>query len=216
MCICQCLLMPMVQYANADRPARPARKEPEMSAKPEPKFTDLDMEAALCAWECLCENRENPTYAPLFDAHGTGAMRHAAIYAGAVAQAVYGLMEAQRISCTGAYDWTFVPAVLDRLDWPKLIEHRLYAGKSYEPDTKSILDQILEAMPAEFHKETPEEWTSSAEAEAQRLWSYPALISDHPEAAQHAQANHECPKAFAKALGEDLDLIPADVWKTGA
>lgn len=187
-----------------------------MTANPGPKFTDLEMEAALCAWEHLIEQRETPTFKPMFDALGSSGMRLAAIHAGAIALAVYEHMEARNISFSLAYDFSFVPAVLDRLDWTKLIEHRLYAGQPYEPDHKAIFDQIREAMPTDFHEEDPaEEWTRRSRAAAQRLWSYPDLISDHPDAADRARADGESPEAFAKALGEDLDLIPADVWKTG-
>lgn len=187
-----------------------------MAAKLEPKFTELDMEAALCAWEYLVEQRENPTFHPLFKDHGTAAMRHAAIRAGAIALAVYEHMEAQHITFMDAYDFTFVPAVLTRLDWPALIAHSLYAGQPYEPDLKTIFDQLLEARPSDFQKEDPEEiWVRRAKAEAKRLWAYPDLISDHPEDADRADANDESPEAFAKALGEKLDLIPADAWKTG-
>lgn len=187
-----------------------------MTAKPEPKFSDLDMEAALCAWEYMIEQRDSPAFKHLFDSHGTGAMRHAAIHAGAIALSVYSHMEARHITFDDAYDYTFVPAVIDRLDWIMLIEHRLYAGQPYEPDPKAIFDQILDAMPAEFHEKDPaEEWTRRARAAAKHLWSYPDLISDHADAANRARAAGESPEAFAKALGEDLDLIHADVWKTG-
>lgn len=187
-----------------------------MTAKPEPKFTDLQMEAALCAWEHLIEKRETSTFAHLFDALGSGGMRLAAIRAGNIALTVYEHMEARNISFSLAYDISFVPAVLDLLDWPKLIEHSLYAGQPYEPDHKAIFDQILEDMPADFHEEDPAaDWTRRARAAAQRLWSYPDLISDHADAADRARADGESPEAFAKALGEDLDLIHADVWKTG-
>ncbi len=59
-----------------------------MIVKPEPKFTDLEMEAALCAWEHLIDQRETPAFEPLFDALGSAGMRLAAIHAGAIALAV--------------------------------------------------------------------------------------------------------------------------------
>lgn len=186
-------------------------------AQTAPKFTDLEMEAALCSWEHLIEQRESKTYAPLFDQNGTAAMRTGAIYAGAIALGVYDHMEAQGYAFVEAYDFEFIPAVMDRLDWQKLIAHRLYSGVTYAPSPASILDQLLEAMPNAFEKSpSAEQWMQRAEAEADRLWSYAALISDHREVAERARKDGDTPEDFAKALGEELDLIPAKVWTYGA
>ena len=180
-----------------------------MTEAPEPKFSDLQMEAALCAWEYMLEQRDSAALAPFFKGHGTAGMRLAAIGAGEAALAVYAHMEALGLEFIDAYDYTFVPGVLDRLDWNKLIQHHLYAGEPYLPELATILDQIRAENPkAFFHDDPKEAWIRRATAEAQRLWAYPDLISENPEMADHAFHQAENPEAFAKALGEDLNLIP--------
>ena len=89
------------------------------------------------------------------------------------------------------------------------IRDRLYAGEPYLPELATILDQIRAENPSAFFQDDPKEaWLRRATAEAQRLWEYPALISENPEMANHAFHQAENPETFAKALGEDLNLIP--------
>jgi hypothetical protein len=194
----------------------PAQGETAMTKAPEPKFTDLQMEAALCAWEYMLEQRDSAALAPLFEGHGTAGMRMVAIGAGEAAMAVYDHMEALGLEFTEAYDYTFVPSVLERLNWTKLVNHRLYAGEPYTPELTSILDQIRTENPSAFYSDDPKEaWLRRATAEAQRLWAYPGLISENPEMADHAFQQGDNPEAFVKALGTKLDLIPAEQWTRG-
>ncbi len=187
-----------------------------MTEAPEPKFTDLQMEAALCAWEYMLEQRDSAALAPFFEGHGTAGMRLVAIGAGEAALAVYDHMEALGLEFTEAYDYTFVPGVLDRLDWTKLVNHRLYAGEPYSPELATILDQIRAENPTAFYNDDPKEaWLRRATAEAQRLWAYPGLITENPELADKAFDRAENPEAFAKAQGEYLDLTPVEQWNRG-
>lgn len=62
---------------------------------------------------------------------------------------------------------------------------------------------------------TKANWIERARAEAQRLWAYADLISDHPEAVDHAHISGEAPETFAKELGEELELTSISEWNFG-
>lgn len=120
-----------------------------MTDTKQPKFRDRDsyttlqMEAALCAWEWMCENREHELLKPHFEGHGSGAMRHCSMQAGDIALRVHVHMESQGYEFADAYDWEFVPGVLLRLDWQRLVEDNQFSGESYDPDPHPIFLAML-------------------------------------------------------------------------
>lgn len=197
-------------------------------AKPVKEYTHLQFEAALCAWEWMLENRidtNRPDFEPdqfhqwrvdyeqVFEDFGTAAMRHCSIAAGCIALAVYDLMEAKGIEFHSAYDWEFVPAVMRRLDWRALVEHRQYNGEPYKPNASKILSEMIAEMPDEFvTDQARESWLSKARYAAQKFWGYVDLLTDHQESTDAAIARGEDPTEFVKWLGEKYDLTPAQEW----
>lgn len=108
-------------------------------------FTTLQMEAALCAWEWMCENRDHELLKEYFEGLGSAAMRHCAMQAGDIALRVHEHMESQGYEFMNAYDWEFVPEVLRRLDWDKLTDDNQYTGEPYNPDIAAIFLAMVAA-----------------------------------------------------------------------
>lgn len=182
-------------------------------------YTQIQMEAALCAWEWMCENREHDLLKPFFESLGSSAMRMVSVQAGNIAAQVHDHMDEQGYEFADAYDWEFVPGVLLRLDWTELTEDNQYSGKPYQPDLHAIFvamvaaDKSGQTNPAHrsFQKrdKAPEEdWITRARAEAEKQWGYGDLVSDHPERVTSAMEEDEDIPTFIKWLGEKYDLIP--------
>lgn len=170
-----------------------------------PKFRDRDdfkqieVEAALCAWEDMCERRDSALLRPHFEHLGSAAMRMVSQQAGYIAMQVYDLMETRGFEYIGAYDWEFVPAVLNRLNWTLLCEDNQYAGPPYEPDLDVILDDMMATM-GDFS----DSWLENAKREAKKQWKYEALVTDHEDKIDRT----ETPAAWVKRIGEKYDLTP--------
>lgn len=200
-----------------------------MTETKQPKFRDRDsyttlqMEAALCAWEWMCENREHEQLKPHFESHGSAVMRHCSMQAGDIALRVHDHMTAQGFEFVDAFDWEFVPGVLLRLDWQSLIQDNQFAGLPYQPDPHAIFCAMFaedrarytEATHRAFHKTkvSSEWWVQEARAAAEAQWCYADLISDHVDAAKIAWEKGEDPISFSRELGEELDLTPAAEWR---
>jgi hypothetical protein len=209
-------------------PRNHAKKEETMTEATITKFrerdsyTTLQMEAALCAWEWMCENRDHAMLKKYFEDMGSAAMRHCSMQAGDIARRVYAHMQGQGYGYADAYDWEFVPGVLLRLDWHALVMDNQYSGAPYEPDIHAIFvallaeDEARNADPARrsFYQEklSRDDWKARARAAADRLWGYADLIDDHSDKAALAYGNNEDPAEFAKWLGEKYGLTPAAEW----
>ncbi|MCO5730117.1 hypothetical protein [Rhizobium sp. SSA_523] len=183
-------------------------------------FTTLQLEAALCAWEWMCEARDGDLLKPLFEGIGSSAMRHVSMQAGDIALRVHNHMESQGYEFVNAYDWEFVPEVLRRLDWDKLISDNQYGGEPYEPDIQGIFCAMVTADKAssvdpsnrDFHRTmlmSVDKYTAACWAEADRQWGYGDLVYDHGERVNEARENEEDPVDFIKWLGEKYGLTPA-------
>lgn len=186
-------------------------------------YTTLQMEAALCAWEWMCENRDHAILKNYFAELGSAAMRHCSMQAGDIARRVYAHMEELGYGFADAYDWEFVPSVLLRLDWNALAMDNQYSGAPYEPNIHAIFVAMVAADMARqtdperrsFYREKPNRnaWKTQARAAADRLWRHPDLIDEHPEKAGAAYGNNEDPAKFAEWLGEKYGLTPAAEWR---
>lgn len=181
-------------------------------------FTCLQMEAALCAWEWMCENRDHELLKEYFEGLGSSAMRHCAMQAGDIALLVHSHMGVRGYEFADAYDWEFVPGVLVRLDWAKLTDDNQYSGDPYKPDIHAIFCAMVSADLAantdpqrrSFQKKDDTAiWITKARAEAEKQWGYGDLISDHPEKVTAAMERDEDPAEFIKWLGEKYNLTPA-------
>ena len=85
-----------------------AKAEP--AARLESGYSPLEAEAALCAWEALCEWRD--TYAKAhFPPAGSVAMRHGALHLAPWILAVYDRLDRDALDVY-SYDWEIVPAIL--------------------------------------------------------------------------------------------------------
>jgi len=91
-------------------------------SEPEKEYTHLEMEAALCVWEEINERTllskagRYPELNKLREDWGSPTLRHASIHFGRFCLQVYDLLtEQQRDNLV--YDWEFIPAVLDHIDW---------------------------------------------------------------------------------------------------
>ncbi|THK34008.1 hypothetical protein EHS39_33060 [Ensifer sp. MPMI2T] len=109
------------------------------------QFNTIQIEAALCAWEWMCENREHDLLKEFFDRLGSSGMRHCSMQAGDIAARVHDHVTAQGYEFINAYDWEFVPEVLRRLDWRALTEDNQYGGPPYEPGIAAIFVTMLAA-----------------------------------------------------------------------
>ena len=209
-------------------PRNHAKKEETMTETTSQKFrerdsyTTLQMEAALCAWEWMCENRDHAMLKKYFDDMGSAAMRHCSMQAGDIALRVHDHMSSRGYGYADAYDWEFVPGVLLRLDWHALTSDNQFGGANYDPDVDAIFVAMVAADKARntepdrrsFYVEKPvfNDWEAKARAAADRLWRYADLIVDHEEKAMAAYTNGEDPAEFAKWLGEKYGLTPAAEW----
>jgi hypothetical protein len=204
---------------------------PEKYNRPDRTYTVAEMEAALCAFEWMMDerNRFDTTNADdrkphtvtvnrLFDSVGWSAMRFIAMQAGAIADNVYQHMEATGWEHHSAFDWEFLPAVMRRLDWDALVQDNQYAGPIYWPDPQPLLAALIEESPEDFHNNKPDpraDWIKQAYAEAERQWGYRELVDDHPERIEALfTAGHNTVEAI-RWLGEHYDLTPRATFERG-
>lgn len=179
-------------------------------------FTVLQTEAALCAWEWMCEERDSARLRPYFEGFGSSAMRHCSMQAGDIALRVHDHMQAQGYEFADAYDWEFVPSVLTRLDWTALIEDNQFNKGIYAPDVHSIFCSMVAAEKARcanpehraFQLTREASYAAKCRAEAERQWGYGDLVTDHPERVTNAMEAGEDPATFILWLGEKYDLTP--------
>lgn len=199
----------------------------------EQKFRDLkalnttQIEAALCAWEWMCENRDGDQLGELFQNHGTVAMRWVSMQAGHIVCLVHDHMLAQGYEFADAYDWEFVPSVLQKLDWGILVDDNQDGGEPYKPNIHAIFcamvaaDKASQAEPKyrSFQKPepapdiqafTPDQYIAACRAEAEAQWGYGDLVSDHREKVTNAMEAAEDPATFIQWLGEKYDLTPKE------
>lgn len=195
-------------------------KEAETATKQHPRksrdratYTPVEVEAALAAWEHMIEQQDTALYEPHFDRLGRAGMRPCAIQAGWIAEAVFLQMQADGYEFAECFDYEFVPAVLNRLDWDALTADNQLAGEPYWPDTQALLDDLIEALPDSFFKADPKaDWIAQARRECIKQWQYPDLLTDHQDKTDAAFNEKIEPSEFVKNLGETYDLIPVTSW----
>lgn len=101
-------------------------------------FTTLHMEAALCLWEAMLEDRDKLAQLNAeWDRWGTVEMRHCAIELAPSVCAVWDCMTVEEREACIPYDWEFVPLFLRCLIWedhrpvlpgsPRLMADRILA-----------------------------------------------------------------------------------------
>lgn len=185
-------------------------------------FTPLQMEAALCAWEWMTENREHEKIAPHFAGLGYAGMRQVSIQAGDIACRTYDLMREKGYEYAGSYDWEFIPAVLLRLDWSKLTADNQFNDEPYEPNIEDIFVAMITADLAGttvpdhrlFQKGVtrPDAYLLACKVEAIKQWAYADLVSDHEETFERYHEENVTAAEAVRLVGEKYDLTPATTW----
>lgn len=174
-------------------------------------FTLIEVDAALCVWEYLCDDTVPLSLAPFFDGLelGTPAMRQCAIQAGLIADAVFKHMKSEGYGFQSGFDCTFVPAVLNLLDWPALVEDNQFNGPPYRPDPASLFDAIFKAKQQYFYKANKQTlWMEAARRECLKQWAFPELLTENRVLAQDAYEAGENPADFVRKLGDKHGLTP--------
>lgn len=184
-------------------------------------FSLVEAEGALCAWEWMLENRDGDLMKGYFEGIGAGGMRMVSMQAGAICQQVHERIEARGYEYSECFDWEFVPAVLQRLDWKALTEDYQFNGEPYAPDIDDFLTVMITADMAEstdpdkraFTKiDKRAAWYDLARQAGVKHWGYGDLVNDHPERAKDAFLADQDPVEFIKYLGDKYDLTPASSW----
>lgn len=181
-------------------------------------YTHLEMEAALCVWECLCDwtlgelAEHHKDWVELREGVGSVELRHQSIVLGKWCLLVYNICtKRDRDFFAGvAYDWEVIPLILsyarNRDGEPVIYEHALPEPELVAPFV--AYDHLLT------------EFVSQCKHEAEKQWAYGALVVDDCKAPGDYSATRvlqafqlgEEPAAFAKWLGEKYNLIPREEW----
>lgn len=186
----------------------------DMAAKDRGKgaFTYLEMEAALCVWECINEwtlgaaegNSPHQAWKDLRGSVGSVEMRHASIPLGQWCLKVYDICtKDNRDYFDGiAYDWEVIPLILSYCIGA---EGAALINDAYFPAPEKIAAEVMAGY-------ARAQWFWSARNEARKQWAYEDLITDHQERCDEAQRSGEEPAAFIKWLGEKYNLTPVSEW----
>ncbi len=170
--------------------------------EPEPRFSYLEMEAAMCVWECLNDWTLPPAtkrtdWIELREAVGSAELRHASIELGQWSLKVHELCTRRNpdIFDGFAYDWEVIPDIL---------EHARDASGPviYE----AALPAVAQTAAKVFLKYWRQQWLVEARFAAQQAFGYGDLVSDHPESAERAFLAREKPADWVEWIGEKYNL----------
>ena len=123
---------------------------------PNRTFTTLQMEAALCIWECFidmrrAEDKRNAAFDSAWDQFGTVHMRHMSYTLAPLACDVWDIMTEEQRERLIPYDWTFIPEFVRCIDFATDFDH---GGPHYigDKDPVKILHKLLPDLPPEPNK----------------------------------------------------------------
>jgi hypothetical protein len=185
-------------------------KVKKVMAKPE-SFTRLEVEAALCVWEWICEvtvcaeeGKDLKNWTELREGVGSAELRYQSVTLGQWCLKIYDICKArdEDIFDGMAYDWEVIPEIMMHAvdgDGAAII----YAEGLADP--KVVADKVFRW--AKLH-----DFTISCRMEARKQWAYEELISDHPERVEQSFDMGEKPADFVKWLGEKYDLTSVREW----
>lgn len=172
---------------------------------PEP-YTHLQMEAALCVWECINDwtlsDSPRDDWKALRDNVGSVELRHWSIELGTWCLAVYD-------ACTKhdsdffdgiAYDWEVIPMILDMIAIPD----------GAQTTAGIVLPDVTQTASLVARRHTFNEFELSCRHESDRQWKYADFMRDHPERVENAFEDGEEPAEFVKWLGEKYELYHFD------
>jgi hypothetical protein len=186
-----------------------------MTAAKQETFSYLEVEAALCVWECINEwtlgdhinANGQPAWIELREQLGSAEMRHQSVELGQWCLQMWDILTKHDADFFDgvAYDWEVIPLMLGyalNQDGRPTI----YA-KELPPAQQTALLVARAHLYAEFYAECGRE--------ANKQWGYVDLVSDHSEKVQQAFELGEEPKEHVKWLGEKYDLTPRLEWERG-
>lgn len=174
-------------------------------------FTYLEMEAALCVWECLNDwtlpdshETARQDWIEVREGIGSAELRHQSIALGQWLLKVYDICVAgdPHIFESMSYDWEVVPMILD---------HARDTGGALVVYSESLPHPAMVAakVVAQAKRDT---WMHDARAEAKKQWCYSGLVDDMPEVFQQACEAGEPVADVVRAVGEKYGLTPAGTW----
>ncbi len=198
----------------------------ESRPKKDPTFTSLQMEAALCVWEWMLENRHDLSKEDVskrlqssnahdiislnvtWDDNGSPAMRELARHAGDIVLAVHDRMTAEHFDWEAPYDWEFLPAVLRHIDWDNLNSRHNYSGKEDDVhDIEAIWEHIKSHEADNLSEFDPKQrWISEALAYAHRKYSCRDIVEGHPEMADQSYLDGESPRQYVDDFARKYDV----------
>ena len=170
----------------------------------ETKFAYLEVEAALCVWECINDwtlgvggATTRGDWEALRKNTGSAELRHWSIDLGQWALQVYDICtKHDRDFFDGiAYDWEVIPMILDFVN---------VDGAQTTSGVELPAPHAVASMVARRHLSA--EYSIACRHEAGRQWSYSDLVTDHEERTEQAFTLGEEPRDFVKWLGEKFDL----------
>lgn len=207
--------------------------------KPDPTYTALQVEAALCVWECLNEwtlgtekevaklekaAKKDPhshaairlEWIEMREQCGSGEMRSQSIVLGQWCLEIYDILTAidEEFFSYWSYDWEVIPAMLKHAVC-KDGKASMYRG-DYVYTGGELIDPHS-AAPLVAQEFVWLRFVDDCKGEARKQWGYEDLLTDDCKSrtdyseSRMLQAFEEGddPAAFVKWLGEKYDLTPA-------
>lgn len=215
-----------------------------MTATGEKQYTHLEMEAALCVWECLnewtlgsdeevealrinCDDEHSHTairleWINMRETCGSGEMRSQSIILGQWCLEIYNILTVidEDFFDYWSYDWEVIPAML-KYAVCKDGKASMYRG-AYVYTGGELIDShsATQLVAQEF---ALMRFVDDCKGEARKQWQYEDLVTDDCKTrydysdSRMLQAFElgEEPDAFVKWLGEKYDLIPYNEWVAG-
>jgi hypothetical protein len=198
-------------------------------------FTSLDVEAALCIWECLNEwtldsdeemvklqeaAKDNPhshaairlEWIAVRGVTGSAEMRSQCMVLAKWALEVYGLLtkDDEDFFSWWSYDWEVIPLIM-KYAVSKDGKASMYRG-DYIYTGGSLIDAHTAAQ---FVAQEILWWRfqSDCKSQARKQWAYEELVTDDGgDRMRQSFETGEEPRDFVKWLGDKFDLTPKGTW----
>jgi hypothetical protein len=221
-------------HSDIDVPALSDRIE-SMFQPRQPMYSALEMEAALCVWECLnewtlgtedevesmrvnCDDENSHTairleWIEMREDCGSGEMRSQSIVLGKWCLEIYNILTKHDPDFFSywSYDWEVIPAMLTHAVC-KDGKASMYRGDYVYTGGELIAAES--AAPFVALHFLLLRFKDDCRSEAKKQWAYEDLVTDDDGVRmQQAFAMGEKPADFVKWLGEKYDLTPAAEWQ---
>lgn len=179
------------------------------------QYTHLEMEAALCVWECINDwtlpdhisKMGRPEWINLRNGVGSVEMRHQSIVLGKWCLQIWDILTEhdKNFFDYSSYDWEVVPMMLD---YAEDADGNPVIYEAHFPSPDRVAQLIA-------HRHLFDWFRRDCCDQASKQWSYRGLPDDHPERTYQAFTLGEEPAEFIKWLGEKYNLITSEEWNYG-